>query len=248
MKINIPKILASEKDHKEDIDRLINYNPKSIPDLEKSIEYFLEVFKEYEELAEENNQTVLWDQSETEEVYNEALCLVSKVDYYSEDIDKLINNLSESENYHKLGLFFSALINNVIKYNETLSLYIPKEIDDFGAFFSKGVLVANGDLGAFPGEYMTGGLFKIMGNAGYCAGIGGEGGVLYINKNSGDKPGWVMKGGNIIVQGNSGRKTGGWMKGGKIYVMGNIESIVQEDKGENSTGRIYQNKKLVWPR
>lgn len=98
--------------------------------------------------------------------------------------------------------------------------YIGKELDG-------GIILVEGDVGAYCGMGMKSGSIKILGDTGLYAGCEMKKGQLEIAGNTGDFLGGAlpgnkmgMKGGLILVRGNAGDRVGDHLRRGTILIEG----------------------------
>ena len=126
-----------------------------------------------------------------------------------------------------VGIYISALCNNLKEDNIRLRLHDLEPTFHFlGYQLPEGkTLVLEGDMGDFIGAGLSGGKLVIEGSTGNWTGVG------------------MMKG-ELVINGYVGQNTGEWMRGGEIYVNGQIQGFGKRI----FNGRIYQRKKLVYPR
>jgi formylmethanofuran dehydrogenase subunit C len=80
--------------------------------------------------------------------------------------------------------------------------------DGIGACMSSGGIVVRGDVGAWAGSEMSGGVLRIFGDAGARLGAGAPGARV------------GMTGGEIVVSGDAGEETGAGMRRGLVAVGG----------------------------
>ena len=127
-----------------------------------------------------------------------------------------------------LGYYLTALVNNIIRPHDTITLHLNNSMYALGAGFSRGnlVLVKNDNypIGDKVGFYMSGGNLKVVGH-------------------TGDSAGCFMSGGNIHITGHTGYHLGDFTLGGLIRVDGNICHI-----SEGCQASVFNRDKLIWPK
>ncbi|MCC0008196.1 MAG: formylmethanofuran dehydrogenase subunit C [Hyphomicrobiaceae bacterium] len=111
---------------------------------------------------------------------------------------------------------------------ETLRIEGSSDRLDFvGAKLTHGVIIVDGDVGAYAAADMKGGRLEIGGSAGPGLGAAMKGGVVLVKGNAGELVGGVrtgaqygMQGGTIVVEGNIGERAGDRMRRGTIIARG----------------------------
>lgn len=123
--------------------------------------------------------------------------LAEKISYTKEDLENIIRNLYQSNDYatpylvHKdfflrytydksIGLYISALVNKIIE-EEPIKLSVRTLLQGVGAFHKKGTLVIEGNVGKMAGYRMLDGKLIINGNAGWATGYESTGGKIIVN-------------------------------------------------------------------
>lgn len=104
-------------------------------------------------------------------------------------------------------------------------------LDRIGAGMTRGVVVVEGDGGAYLGEGMSGGLLTVHGSAGPCLGAAMTGGRIDVAGDAGDFIGCAlpgerkgMAGGTIVIAGRAGDRVGDRMARGLIAIGGDAGS------------------------
>lgn len=135
-------------------------------------------------------------------------------------------------------------------------------IDGLGTGMTGGLLVVNGDAGAFVGARMKGGAIEIRGSAGNHVGADMSGGLIHVAGSAGDSTGGLapgkrfgMTGGTIVIDGNAGARTGEKMRRGLILVRGATGAqtgarmlggtIVVEGKVGPDSGRLMRRGTII---
>jgi len=157
-----------------------------------------------------------------EDIYNVGKEIAENLDYTDMDLEDLTTKFSETTDKF-LGLYFSALMNKIMKRSTTLRLEIKNKPEGLGAYLEKGKLIVNGNIGDDLGHYM-------------------QGGKIIVHGNVGDYMGFAMKGGRIIVHGDIGKDAGMNMMYGRMIIYGNVKSV-----GEPSRIKKYKKSKhIIW--
>jgi len=208
--MKLPKAFVPDK--KYDLDKILEdpeLTPKTIKKLLKNCEIYI---KEKEKDSRFNS------------LYKLSEELASEITYNKKDIEYLSQKITIEKNII-LGFHFSALVNKIIKANDTITLKFNNPLMGLGFNLDKGKLTIIGDVENWTGYWMKGGEMCIQGST----------------------KGWIgynMKGGKIaIAEDMLGKWIGYEMKGGEIHVDGEIGDIYSACKG-----KIYQRGKLIWPK
>ena len=126
-----------------------------------------------------------------QEHYDRALLAVRELYYELEDVAEFLQVRMEEwefEHCSRLGIFLSALTNQVIKSGETLTLNVRNYTDFIGAFHEKGILVVHSMDG--PHNYYW-----------WNFGYGMLGGKVVIKDGPGKGYGNHMVGGELVIEG-----------------------------------------------
>jgi formylmethanofuran dehydrogenase subunit C len=153
--------------------------------------------------------------------------------------NKYIYNLEDVENLSKrilltpvwddsepeiLGFYFSAMINKIIKENDTVNLTLCTKLDGIGSRLAKGTVTVDSNAGSWVGWHMTGGKLKILGDI-----------KDYIA--------YRMEGGIIIVTGKAGGSVGYQANRGELYI-NEIEGSITM----SCMASVYNSEgKKIWP-
>lgn len=219
--MKLPQTFVPNKGLEEKIKELleyesrIKYDPNNVSCLYKSCNRFIEEVKT----------------DDLKIMYGKSKRLIEKlqINYTTHDIEALSRRIGKLNTPWKvyisnLGIYFSALINEIIAEKDRIELTLKKELDGLGLYLEIGELVVKGNLGSFTGSFMKGGKMTVAGNVNKYAGYSMEDGIIIVKGNTGDHLGYNMPGGEIRVQ-------------GKIL---DIERITCK-------GTIYHKDKRVWP-
>lgn len=167
--------------------------------------------------------------------YNACLRQAHGIEYTSEDINVFLSRVKiKDDQRDELGIYTSALINNLVKENETVNLDVGGKKPHFlGSFLSKGNLYICGNLGNFACYKMSGGHVILADNAGDFLALQMEGGIITAQKYTGEKTGAEMSGGEINVSKTAGLNAGEDSTGGTIR-SGSYASI-----GDRNRAKLY---------
>jgi formylmethanofuran dehydrogenase subunit C len=101
-------------------------------------------------------------------------------------------------------------------------------LDGIGTGMTRGVILVEGQAGAYLGREMRGGTIRVTGNSGILAGTAMSGGQVQIEGSCGDFLGAAlpgergpMRGGLLLVHGNAGDRVGDSLRRGIILIAGN---------------------------
>ncbi len=123
--------------------------------------------------------------------------LAEKISYTKEDLENVIRNLYQSNDYvtpyivHKefflkytydksIGLYISALVNKIIG-EEPIILSVRTLLHGVGAYHKKGTLSVKGSVSKMAGYRMEDGILIINGNTGLATGYESTGGKIIVN-------------------------------------------------------------------
>ncbi|MBU4501433.1 MAG: hypothetical protein KKA79_02480 [Nanoarchaeota archaeon] len=202
--------------------------------------------------------------NETGKLYNQAVKISKGIIYDQFNLEEFCKILYKLTNDCWAGNYVSALVNKIIKPEDTFNLEFPGDLvlDGLGTALKQGKVYILGDAGYSLGYHMYGGELCLRGNAAYLVGHNMLGGKIVVDGDAGDQAGFTMQGGEIIINGNAGKETGydmddglitihgdvvqaGWkLNGGKIMVHGKIKNICGDHDLE---GEIYEKGVKVWP-
>ncbi len=112
--------------------------------------------------------------------YKTAIETINKIKYTKDGVIGFCNLLG-GDRKGIVGLYISALINNIIKENEKIVIRPNLILNCWGYRHSKGILVIEGHAGDFTGSLMSGGELIIEGNTGRYSCSGMRGGKLVVN-------------------------------------------------------------------
>lgn len=140
-----------------------------------------------------------------------------------ENLSKRIFLENPWEYSESLGIYFSALINKIIKKDETVKLTTSVKLECAGMYLAKGNLIVEGNAGSFAGRSMTGGKIIITGDAS-------------------DYLAYEMKNGIIVVDGKSGGCIGYQADGGELFVK-EVESMI----AMSCQATVYKKCVKIWP-
>ena len=140
--------------------------------------------------------------------YKSCLELAQKLDYNKFDLQEMVLHLSPHDFVSQLhlGVYVSALVNNIMEEDTAIDLKLPTSIDCLGTFLEQGYLTLEGNVGMFLGHTMKGGSIDVIGNVG-------------------DYLGYCMAGGNILVKGNVGNWAGAYKEEGQIIIHGDMGEL-----------------------
>jgi len=143
----------------------------------------------------------------------------------------------EGDYDYLVGIYFSSLINKIIKHNDEFTLTLDYHPFGLGTSLEKGTLIIDGSVGSMAGWFMKGGNLIVKGDAGPYAGA-------------------YMHGGKLVIEGNAMVCLACFMTGGEIWVEGNIDGQIVDGKtiphnydfhyATYSRGNIYHKGKKVW--
>lgn len=128
-----------------------------------------------------------------EYLYVDAKNIVDELEYSKGEIQLFCNKLTEFEdgkyfpveNFPWAGMYLSALVNKMMGRSIGVVLELPvtkTKLGYIGTRLSKGIFVAEGDLGNFTGFGMHGGCLIVKGSIGVGTGCYMEGGELHADK------------------------------------------------------------------
>lgn len=169
--MKLPQSFIPKKDLDREMERLLKEpdinHPKRLPQLLENCKFFLEEQKD------------LWYLNE---IYNIAEDTVKYICYAQEDLEQLVKKVKINQKQDlRLGFYFSALINKIIKEGDLITLDLNEILlQGLGTSFEKGTL-------------------RIIGGTGYDTGFKMKGGLLIVNGNTGHNTGLHMVGGEIRV-------------------------------------------------
>jgi formylmethanofuran dehydrogenase subunit C len=121
--------------------------------------------------------------------------------------------------------------------------------DGIGAGMSSGELVVRGDVGAWGGGEMSGGVLRILGNAGARLAaaypgdrVGMRGGEIVVTGDAGEEAGAGMRRGLVALGGRAGDGAGLRMLAGTVVALGGIgaEAGLGNKRGTLVSGRPVQ--------
>jgi formylmethanofuran dehydrogenase subunit C len=121
-----------------------------------------------------------------------------------------------------------------------------RRFDGIGAHMSSGEIVVRGDVGAWAGAEMAGGVLRIFGNAGARLGaaypgtrVGMTGGEIVLTGDAGEEAGAGMRRGLVAVGGRTGNGAGLRMLAGTVIALGGIgdEAGLGNKRGSLASGR-----------
>jgi formylmethanofuran dehydrogenase subunit C len=121
-----------------------------------------------------------------------------------------------------------------------------RRFDAIGAGMRSGEIVVRGDVGAWAGVEMSGGLLRILGDAGARLGaaypgarMGMTGGEIVVTGDAGEEAGAGMRRGLIAVGGRTGAGAGLRMLAGTVIALGGIgaEAGLGNKRGSLVSGR-----------
>jgi len=189
--MKLPKVFLPEKNLEKDVERFIEgkeeTNPYALEDMINSWEkYFYGPDLDFEDSS--------------------GLCedLALDLIYNLKDLENLSHKIDIMEDDGKTGIFFSALINKIIKPLDTLKLNFNEKIHSLGSYLSRGTIILESNAGDYLGDSMTGGKIIVKGNAGWDTGQSMEGGEIHIKGSVKDWIGRDMIGGEIHISGYLG--------------------------------------------
>jgi len=219
--MKIPNTFRPEKNLQKNLEDLMSktaYDKRKIKRFLQSSEEFIRMY----------NQT-----SDLTSIYTKSLKLADKLKYELKDVEVFSQVVEEQV----LGLYLTALAQNMIKEDDKVIFKPNMMLNWLGTFWKKGTLVIENDVDTNVGSFMEGGNIIVFGNAQDSAGTlmkGGElkiygcvqnhlgdrmsGGKIVVTQNAGDRVGQYMKGGLLIVEEDAGRLAGFEMKNGEIRV------------------------------
>jgi len=235
--MKLPKIFRPEKKLEKKVNEMIKINPLALKKLQESCKEFVKRTT----IPTHYGGSLASNYMEQGKAYKLAKQFAQKIKYGKDELEALNEKLGLRKDDFMLGLYFSALVNKIIKEKEEIETGFDEELDYLGAYMKKGTFIIKSPAGLFAGWKMIDGQLLIKNHAESDAGFEMQGGELIIEGNAGDSLGSCMEKGKIIVYGNAGNKTGEFMKGGEIHVEGEIDYI---DK--SCSGKIYQKGKRVW--
>ena len=121
--------------------------------------------------------------------------------------------------------------------------------DGIGAGMASGEIEVRGDVGAWAGAEMSGGVLRILGNAGVRLGaaypgarVGMTGGEIVVTGDAGEEAGAGMRRGLVAVGGRTGNGAGLRMLAGTVIALGGIgaEAGLGNKRGSLVSGRAMQ--------
>ena len=193
--MKLPKDFIQYKDHGEHMKELLqvkSYDPKIVEQLTQSCEEFVNginnpdcplelLYRSGEKLAE----TICYTKQDLEQTVREV-----KIQKYL-GIDEL------------LGLYFSALANNIIETpRDTITLEPKQLLTGLGAYLREGTLIVGGDVHEYLGFAMSGGAIVTRGSAGEMVGEAMENGKIIVHGKidsiSMVCKGKIYQGGNLV--------------------------------------------------
>lgn len=195
--MKIPKAFTLEKNLEESIKRLMNKPEceelpyllascgefiKEIIDLnEYTFMYYIGLniarkMKYTKEEVEGLSRTIT-DLKEVKPMFNKLSSYIESSDAKNKilDVDKYINHCIPL-----LGLYLSALVNNIITKHDIVILNPETRLTGLGAFLEKGTIRVKSESGIFTGFHMVGGKLIIEGNAGEYTGIFMKKGEIHV--------------------------------------------------------------------
>jgi len=189
--MKIPKSFRLKKNLEEKTEEMI----KSVESTTPNLQALLYCSKKY--LQQAHKLTL------SKELHEFAQELSKDIDYGKIEIEELVKKLGD-ESYD--GIFLSALINQVIKENQTFVLEPKIKLLGIGTFLKQGNIIVKGDVGNYTGHWMEGGKITIYGNAGI-------------------KTGHMMCGGEITVYGISIEDFTVGQSGGRVRILEKKKTI-----------------------
>jgi len=193
--MKVPKVFIPEKDQKNNVKRLLEE-----PKIENSFALD-DLLDTYEDIRERGNHLHMI--SGFGQLYSICEKSVKTLTYKKEDIEELSEKIISKKQTHRhnLGVYLSALVNNIIKEGDVITLNPKIELDCLCSFLEKGTAVIKGNTGWYFGTCMRGGTAIVDGNTDYSTGC-------------------MMAGGEILVFGEAGTIYS--KHKGKIYVNGEL--------------------------
>jgi len=248
--MKLPKVFLKKKNHKKDVKRLMNPSEEKINNF--ALEELMESCQEFSKNGPKLN--------EINTIYSLSMELIEGLKYDKKDLEKLSEKLVLIKEKTNMGFYFSALVNNIIGDDDTITLSFENILSYLGFCLEKGTLVIEGNTGYGTGWSMKGGLMVVEGYAGRNTGadmesgklvingdiideflgFGMEDGEIVVNGNVHSLAGTHMKGGKITINGNTGNGVGFFMKGGEIHIKGHIGKVYYECEG-----KIYHRGKRI---
>jgi len=228
--MKLPKSFRPEKNLENSLENLIKgkgYDPKVVHQLVEGYDEF--------------NTKRQVSKPNFEERYKAALELASEFSYTKKDLEIAIGRMKE-QGYATLGIYMSALVNNIIQKDDVISLFPHVRLTNFGCYMDKGTVHLYEEIGSHLGEEMTGGKIIVKGDVGDHTGFCMKGGKIIVEGNTGVSTGFGMENGEIIVQGNTGTSLGVNATGGIIRVYGEIGQIFP-----NAGVTVYLKNKKIHP-
>jgi len=239
--MKLPKAFVNKKNYEKDVKRLLK-KPKEkrnpfvmeelletsnialntvIPNLNAGSIRYLDYYEKYAELA----STIIYSKDDLEDLSKE-----------------IIANNSDF-NRKLLGMYMSALVNNIIGKEDKITLYSNERLGYLGTYLAKGTLVLKGKTGFCAGYYMKGGNLKIEDSCYDFVGYKMSKGDITIECDAEGYLGCLMTGGKIMAEEDAGGSVGDLMQSGEIHVKGKIKDIAPTCRG-----KIYQKGRLIWPK
>ncbi|MBU4503053.1 MAG: hypothetical protein KKA79_10745 [Nanoarchaeota archaeon] len=228
--MKIPSAFRPNKELEANIEDLISddsIREKSLRAIINGYSYFLEGMK--------------YNRNNTAR-YLLGLSIAKDIKYTSKGIGLFAEQLDKDATQSS-GFYISALVNNIIKEDETITLNLNAVLSGLGAYLRKGCLEINGNFLNNTGYFMQGGCLHIYGNGLNTTGAEMKEGIIVIKGNLNNITGYMMKGGEIKVYGNVREDIGLRMSGGTIRINGGIENF-----SSNCNGNIYHNGRKIWPK
>ena len=214
--MKVPKTFVQEKGSEKALEKVLNYQEDCL--FNKKIECLLSSCYKFLDLKYGNPKAK----------YDTGKKFTERLDYTLGDIENLSKRISldppwgefEAED---LGFYFSALINNVIKENDTVSLTLGIRLSGVGAYLIRGNTIVYGSVGDWTGKNMDASKLNVFGDAK-------------------DYTGYEMTNGIIVISGKTGGLVGYQAKGGEIYV-NDIESMI----AMSCEASVYKKGEKIWP-
>jgi len=166
--MKLPKTFVPDKNLKKDLEKLL-HRPKK----EENPEVLQELMMGAKAYFSREKKLGM------EQAYETALEIAENIDYSQEDI-KSLGRIMVIPDYLYLGIYFSALVNNISNRNSVIELKFQNILSGLGLFMKEGTLIIDGDAGYDTGCFMTGGKIIVKGNTSRAIGPWSEGGEIHL--------------------------------------------------------------------